>query len=100
MLTVNKAMACLSKDNCSEANDVFKQATKELKRLQEIKKQKSGELKSVSMKLKIEQKKRKNYDNGMENLLYNILEESHIQKQHFHGGAMNGVCCPQRFFRM
>ena len=93
VLTVNKDMACLSKDNCSEANDVFKQATKELKRLQEIKKQKSGELKSVSMKLKIEQQKRKHYDNGMENLLYNILEESHIQKQHFHGGAMNGVCC-------
>ena len=93
ILTVNKDMACLDKDHSTEANDIYKEAIKELKRLQEVKKQKSCELRLVITKLKTEQQKRENDAHGMEHLLYNILEESHIQKQHFHGGAMNGVCC-------
>ena len=30
---------------------------------------------------------------SIDNLLFDILEASNIKKQHFHGGAMNGVCC-------
>ena len=50
-------------------------------------------LRKVNSELKKQQMKRENDEVGIENLLYTILEESHIQKQHFHGGAMNGVCC-------
>ena len=39
------------------------------------------------------QLKRKGDATGIDNLLFLILEESKIKKQHFHGGSMNGVCC-------
>ena len=45
------------------------------------------------MNLKKEQQKRSNENNTLEDSLYSILEGCKIQKQHFHGGAMNGVCC-------
>ena len=31
-------------------------------------------------------------ENGIEHLLYKVLEVHNIKKQYFHGGAMNGVC--------
>ena len=50
-------------------------------------------MKIAKVKLDAERKKRGTSDESLENLLYCILEDSKIQKQHFHGGAMNGVCC-------
>ena len=93
VLTVNRNMACLEKETSNEADICYKQSIKDLKKLNESKKEKTSELRNINSKLKVEQQKRLNDEEGMENLLYNILEDSHIQKQHFHGGAMNGVCC-------
>ena len=40
-----------------------------------------------------ERSKRSGDITGLDNLLYHILDQKKIKKQHFHGGAMNGVCC-------
>lgn len=50
-------------------------------------------MRKLRLNLKKEQQKRSNENNTLEDSLYSILEGCKIQKQHFHGGAMNGVCC-------
>ena len=45
------------------------------------------------MKLEVERKKRAGDISSFDNLLFEIMEESNIKKQHFQCGSMNGVCC-------
>ena len=61
--------------------------------MKEKRKKANVELRELKNILASEKKKRSGNADSMENLLYIILEESNIKKQHFHGGAMNGVCC-------
>ena len=64
-----------------------------LKRLEDERKLNNNLLKEYKKLLAEEKKKRNGNENGIENLLYEILERSKIRKQSFHGGAMNGVLC-------
>ena len=51
------------------------------------------EKRNVKKSIEIEKSKRSDDESRIENLLFVFLEEYKIKKQHFHGGAMNGVCC-------
>ena len=79
--------------NNSEAKELYKDSLSILKTLSGQKKKESKKLKTVKLKLELEQQKRAGNVNGIDNLLLGFLEERNIKKQHFHGGSMNGVCC-------
>ena len=93
ILTVDKDESLIEMDASKEAKEIYDFSVQRIKSLTIEKKKNNHELRSVKASLKNEQEKRGHSDNTLENLLYLILEESQIQKQHFHGGAMNGVCC-------
>ena len=65
---------------------------KNIRQYAENKKKILAELKKYKALLAEEKKKRSGEETSMDNLLYQILEEHNIKRQHFHGGAMNGVC--------
>ena len=58
-----------------------------------LKKKKLAKLRLVKGEIENERKARKGDEGSVEDLLLGILESFNIKKQHFHGGAMNGVCC-------
>ena len=93
LLTVNKDMALIEMENSEDAREIYELSVIEIKKITEKKKNFNQQLRKLKLDLKKEQQKRINDSNGLEYLLHDILEEFHIQKQHFHGGAMNGVCC-------
>ena len=76
-----------------QARDVHKNAIQEIKRLVEERKSKMKELRQVKLNLEHEKQQRAGDEAGIDNLLFDILEQYNIKKQSFHGGAMNGVCC-------
>ena len=101
--TVNIDMAYLelSNDNHSlssitEIKENIDEMKKSLKKLQEEKKQVMSLVRRLKEMLLAEKKKRNGNETGLDNLLYKVLEKYNIKKQHFHGGAMNGVCCRRR----
>ena len=97
--TVNKNMALEviagqnNEEDDSAAKDSYKKSTLLFKELSGLKKKKLAKLRLVKGDIDIERKKRKGDEGSIEDLLDNILESCTIKKQHFHGGAMNGVCC-------
>ena len=95
VLTVNRLMACeeFANTKCVEVKASIESYRKAIIRQKKLKTDKGKEMKKLKVKLANEQLKRNGNVDGMSHLLYNILEESKIKKQHFHGGAMNGVCC-------
>ena len=76
-----------------DAREIYDSYVIDIKELTKKKKNCNQELRKLKLDFKKEQQKRSNDSNGLEYLLHEILEDFHIQKQHFHGGAMNGVCC-------
>ena len=95
ILTVNKQMACeeYAISNCSDVYSTINSYRDRIKKIKESKTKQNKELRQLKTNLVSEREKRKGNAMGIENLLYLILDESTIKKQHFHGGAMNGVCC-------
>ena len=95
ILTVNKQMACEEYNlaSCIDAKETIDICRKDLKTKKSEKTDTNKELKKLKADLMSEQLKRKGDATGIDNLLFLILEESKIKKQHFHGGSMNGVCC-------
>ena len=95
--TVNKDMAYEEiAANPSEKETIMctiKDLTTKLRTITDRKKKNSAELRQLKDELVRERKLRNGDENGMENLLLKVLEKQKIKKQHFHGGAMNGVCC-------
>ena len=76
-----------------QARDVHKNAIQQIKILVEERKSKMKELRQVKLNLEREKQQRAGDEAGIDNLLFDILEQYNIKKQSFHGGAMNGVCC-------
>ena len=64
----------------------------QLEKFSELKKKNTAVLQKLKQELVIERKKRNGDENGIEHLLYKVLEAHNIKKQHFHRGAMKGVC--------
>ena len=93
ILTVNRDIAYLERDETEEARETYICSRDKLKLLQNTKKLKNKELKNVRSLIEKEKELRKGDEESLENLLHCILENSNIKKQHFHGGSMNGVCC-------
>ena len=92
-LTVNKDMACLEMYENEEAKHVYEQSILYMKKLTVEKKKYNQKLRTLKVTLKEQQQLRGNDSNVLEYLLIEVLEQCNIQKQHFHGGSMNGVCC-------
>ena len=96
ILSVNKNMTYSEiSTNPSERSNLMKlinEINVSVRQYSEEKKNKTSEMKQYKKELEVERKKRNGNENGIENLLYKILEDHNIKKQHFHGGAMNGVC--------
>ena len=92
-LTVNKDMACLEMHENEEAKHVYEQSVLHMKKLTVEKKKYNQKLRTLKVTLKEQQQLRGNDSNGLQYLLIEVLEQCNIQKQHFHGGSMNGVCC-------
>ena len=90
---VNRNMASLEIVNDHKTNEMYLLATENLKLLNNNKKKINEKVKKIRIDIEIEKKKRANEEDAVKNLLYQVLESVKIQKQHFHGGAMNGVCC-------
>ena len=93
ILTVNRDMACLEKDTCNEALELYNVSNKSLKSIASMNRKKMDKLRTVKSKLINAKNERLGDDDSLANLLMNILEKVNIKKQAFHGGAMNGVCC-------
>ena len=93
ILTVNKNDASLEINDDTEAAEIYHESCELLKKLEEEKKAYKGLLKANATLLASERKKRLGNENGIENLLFDILETSRIKKQSFHGGAINRVSC-------
>ena len=95
ILTVNKQMACAeyAVSYSNETKMLIEECKVELKKNKELKARKKTEKRKWNVQIGVEKQKRKGDELGIEHLLYNILEHFNIKKQHFHGGAMNGVCC-------
>ena len=95
ILTVNRLLAC--EEYAKTGGDDIKQnmlsLRDEIKKQKEMKTKKNKELRLRKKQLVDERAKRSGNISGLDNLLYNILERKNINKHHFHGGAMNGVCC-------
>ena len=97
--TVNKniALEVIGRRNDEEdvniAKESYKNSTLLLKQVSGLKKKKLAKLRLVKGEIENERKARKGDEGSVEDLLLGILESFNIKKQHFHGGAMNGVCC-------
>ena len=91
--TTNKHVASAEIDFSHEAKEVYDTSCNLLKKLEEKKRSKNQLLKTRKKQLSEMKKKRIGDEKGIEYLLYEILEQSKIRKQAFHGGAMNGVAC-------
>ena len=96
ILVVNKNMAYAelsqTKSNRESLKSLITETNTSIRQYTDMKKKKTAELKQHKIELAKEKKARNGDKNRTENLLYNILDEHNIKKQHFHGGAMNGVC--------
>ena len=92
-LTVHKDMACLEMHENEEAKHVYEQSVLYMKKLTVEKKKYNQKLRTLKVTLKEQQQLQGNDSNGIQYLLIEVLEQCNIQKQHFHGGSMNGVCC-------
>ena len=93
VLTVNKNMACVEVEDQAEALDIYNDSQSQLSVLKLKKGELNSSLKEVKVRLKELRSERIDEVEGLDNLLHQVLEESSIKKQSFHGGAMNGVCC-------
>ena len=93
ILTVNKDVSCMEMAVSKDATEIYNASVKRIKAINIQKKKDNHELRKLKLNLNNEQQKRGYKDDGLEDSLYGILEDCKIQKQHFHGGSMNGVCC-------
>ena len=75
-------------ETSTQAKEVHRNAMCQIKGLLEKKKNK----RQVKLSLEGAKQQRTGDEEGIENLLFEILEKHNIKKQSFHGGAMNGVC--------
>lgn len=91
--TVNKNYACTETSTDPDAKIIYDSSCVQLKNLESERKILAKNMKDTKTALDAEKKKRLGDENGMDNLLFIILECSKINRQSFHGGAMNGVSC-------
>ena len=91
--TVNRNMALAERTHDTEAKETYQNEKEMLTKLAKSKKEETKKLRDLKILLEAEKKKRLGDEISIENSLFCILESSNIKKQHFHGGAMNGVCC-------
>ena len=95
ILTVNRLLACeeYAKTLCIDIKASMVSLRNDISKQKQMKSKNNKELRTLKRQLVEERSKRSGDITGLDNLLYNILDQKKIKKQHFHGGAMNGVCC-------
>ena len=72
-----------------EATDAFEVAKKKSKELTVLNKDNNSKLRSTKVLLSNEQAKHMGNNDSIDHLLYCVLEQSNIKRQHFHGGSIN-----------
>ena len=91
--TLNKIGASAEINTNTDALRMYVESCSLLKELKEKKKECNKILREAKSNLKAEREKRDGDEMSIEQIMYDILEESKIKKQYFHGGTLNGVSC-------
>ena len=91
--TVNKNFACMESNTDPDAKNIYLSSSEQLKILESERRFLAKKMKDAKSQLAQEKKKRIGNEDGIDNLIFGILEKAKIHRQSFHGGAMNGVSC-------